>query len=191
MRRPVRSQRNLPKSSLHIVETVFLRLASILHDPAVCASQRQMALALLLTAPRWLWPEPDKPLSGRLPPHARPHLIRHRAELVLQNRWEELAGFTFQCPPEPAAAESIATPQRPGLIAGASAHRLLLAAQHGRLTSAWKQLFSHGIAPPTADTEARLQVKWWLPNASFQLEGASGGCCHFRSYCHPSGQSQP
>ena len=46
-----------------------------------------------------------------------------------------------------------------------------MAAQHGRLTSAWKQLFSFGIAPPTSDTREKLQVKWRPPSAAFQLEG--------------------
>ena len=67
-----------------------------------------------------------------------------------------LAELVFECPPPSERGEANAAPQHPGLITGASAQRLLLAARHGRLTSAWKQLFSRGIAPPNQDTVEKL-----------------------------------
>ena len=63
LRRPVRCQRHLPRSSTHLIENVFLHLARMLHDPTASPLQRQTALLLLLLAPRWLWLEP--PLSAR------------------------------------------------------------------------------------------------------------------------------
>ena len=137
--RPIRTQRHLPKSVVHIVEMALLHLASIVHDPQVSPTQRQMAICLLLTAPRWLWPESAKPPNGRLPAQARPRLIRSRAELVMQNRWAELAPLLLPSEAPPLVTSTTPTPQQPGLITGLSAHKLMQAARHGGsfLVSAW------------------------------------------------------
>ena len=45
------------------------------------------------------------------------------------------------------------------------------AARHGRLSTAWRQLFSFGLAPPSVLTQDTLQAKWKLPHPDYQLEG--------------------
>ena len=149
----------------------LLRLATLVHDPAVAVSQRQMAICLITSAPRWLWPEPVRPPSDRLPPQARPHIARERCAMVMQNRWDDIGALLFDAASPSALPDSPPAPIRPGLVAGPIAHRISESARHGRFSAACKQLFSFGFASPTRLTEENLRAKWRPPDDSFLLEG--------------------
>ena len=89
----------------------------------------------------------------------------------MQNRWDELAALLLPTGDFSLPSWPFPSPQRPGLVTGPSAHKLMQAAKHGRLSSAWKQLFSYGLAPPTVETKATLESKWRPPQPDYQLEG--------------------
>ena len=57
-------------------------------------------------------------------------------------------------------------PRRPGLLTQTDCKRLMQAGRQGRLTSAWKQLFSYGVAAATPETEKMVRDKW-LPAPLF------------------------
>ena len=89
----------------------------------------------------------------------------------MQNRWDEIAELLLSSDDSGLPSSPDPSPQRPGLVTGPSAHKLMQAAKHGRLSSAWKQLFSYGLAPPTVETRATLESKWRPPQTDYQLEG--------------------
>ena len=60
-------------------------------------------------------------------------------------------------------------PRVPGLLQQADCRRLLHAGKQGRLTAAWKELLSYGVAPADRDTVERLRAKW-LPAPLFPIE---------------------
>ena len=142
-----------------------------------------MVLGLLLTAPRWLWPDPSRPQGGRLNSQARPRLIRERSALVITGDWEALAAlvlgglaalvFTSESPDCHASAP--AGSHRPGLITAVTAGQIARAAEQGRLSAAWKRLCSYGIASPVAAICAK-KAKWLPPNSEYQLEGHYAQC---------------
>ena len=166
----------------------------LLHYAQVSPSQRQMAICLPLSAPRSLWPEPPRPASGRVPPQARPQLVRQRAELVMQNRWDKLATLLLPTDAPSLPSSPLPSPQRLGLVTGPSAHKLMQAAKHWRLSAAWRQLFSYRLAPPTVETKATLESKWRPPQPDYRSLSAAcaicdllGRCC--RATCHTRPQS--
>ena len=59
--------------------------------------------SLFFTAPRWLWPQPERLPSGGLPPRARPRLILDRAEMAFAGKWHDLLELaerpTLRSPP--------------------------------------------------------------------------------------------
>eukprot|EP00971_Amphidinium_carterae_P071905 1422006-Amphidinium_carterae.1 len=48
----------------------------------------------------------------------------------------------------------------PGTITHKTAKSLVSAVREGRIGPVWKQLWSHGIAPNTAETAEAVQHKW-------------------------------
>ena len=53
---------------------------------------------------------------------------------------------------KPTQPEQATMPRRPGLLTQTHCKRLIQAGRQGRLTSAWKQLFSYGVAAATPET---------------------------------------
>ena len=169
--RPVPTQRQLPKTSRYLVDAACHRLLLLLGDPAITAEQRRLLVALALTMPRWLWPEPAKAPGSQLHPHARPRLLQERAQLLLQNDWDSL--LLFLEPEEGPPDNPADTPPRtPGLLTDADCHRLMRAGRQGRVATAWRQLFSFGLALSNDRTQKLIADKW-IPSPLFpdQLRG--------------------
>ena len=162
----IRTQRHIPKSTHALVDQVCGHALRLLHDPLLQQEHRRVLLSLVLTMPRWLWPEPAYTGSA-LHPHARPQLLKERAHLFLSNDWAAL--LTVLAPDQDIVDEPAARPRAPGVLTDQDHRRLLQAAKQGRLTSAWRQLYSHGVAASNADTQAKLERKW-LPAPNFPTE---------------------
>ena len=67
-----------PKLPKDLVEAVCQRLLLLLGDPGVSAEQRRLLVALTLSLPRRLWPEPPKTPGTQLHPRPRPPQERAR-----------------------------------------------------------------------------------------------------------------
>ena len=153
------SQRHLPKSSHHLVQSTLLALSSVSHDPLMAASQRQSATYLFLTAPRWLWPTPRTP-GHPLPPHTRPRLIATRARQAMNGEWATL----FESLRTPMATVGpLPAPKPADLLTEQECHHILRAAQDGRLSTAWRRLRSYGLLTPGPSTTAAVASKWAVP----------------------------
>ena len=87
----------------------------------------------------------------------------------MQSNWQGLADLLSASDTSAAAPPDPRPAQEPGLITSQSARRQ--AAQQGRLTSAWKQLYSYGLAAPDPGTVRKVQDKWVPPQDNFMLEG--------------------
>ena len=70
--RAIATQRHLPKTSRDLVDAVCHRLLLLIGEPSVTAAQRRVLVSLVLTMPRWLWPEPFRTPGSHLHPHSRP-----------------------------------------------------------------------------------------------------------------------
>ena len=160
------TQRTIPKTGLNAVDQVCAHLLQLLHDPALPATHRRVLLALAATLPRWLWPEPGR-RDQPLPANARPQLLKERSQAFLANDWTLLL-HTLSNDTEP-AEPSPSAPRTPGLLTADDHARLLRAAKQGRLTVAWRQLYSYGVAAATEATQTLLQQKW-LPAPAFPTE---------------------
>ena len=115
---------------------------------------------------RWLWPEPG-PRHQPLPANARPQLLKERSQAFMSNDWALLI-HTITNDTEP-AEPTPAAPRAPGVLTAADQVRLMRAAKQGRLTAAWRQLYSYGVAAASDATQALLQEKW-LPAPAFPTE---------------------
>ena len=118
---------------------------------------------MAICLPRWLWPEP-KPPGTVLAPRSRPCLLQAQAQLFhdgdIQGLLAGLQADDEQAPPQHLP------PRTPGQLTHDDCHRLLQAGKQGRLTTAWKQLHSHGVAGSNPETERKLKEKW-LPAPLF------------------------
>ena len=169
--RTIPTQRQLPKTSSELVDTVCHRLLLLMGEPTVTAAQRRVLVSLVLTMPRWLWPEPHRNPGSQLHPHSRPRLLQERAQLLLQSDWDSLMaslqpdGLPPDDPPD-------VPPRQPGLLTDEDCKRLLRAGKQGRIATAWRQLFSFGLAPANDKTQKLIEDKW-LPAPLFpdQLRG--------------------
>ena len=89
----------------------------------------------------------------------------------MRNDWDALLAHLQPdtAPPDNTASEPARTP---GLLTEADCQRLMRAGRQGRVASAWRQLFSYGLAASNDDTQ-RLIEKKWLPPPLFptQLRG--------------------
>ena len=160
------TKRTMPKSTLTNADQVCGHILRLLHDPALSETHRRVLLALALTMPRWLWPEPGKK-GQHLPPNARPQLMKERANAFLSNDWPLLI---HEISHDTAFLDPPASPERsPGVLTEADHRRLLHVARQGRLTAAWRQLYSHGVAASTLDTQRLLEQKW-IPAPAFPTE---------------------
>ena len=162
----VPTQRTLPKSSLTTVDQVCAHILRLLHDSALSDTHRRVLLALAITSPRWLWPEPCK-RGQHLPANARPQLFKERSQAFLANDWglllQAISEDTDPREPPPTA------PRSPGVLTADDHARLLRAAKQGRLTTAWRQLYSYGVAAANDATQTLLQQKW-IPAPAFATE---------------------
>eukprot|EP00971_Amphidinium_carterae_P220627 4379930-Amphidinium_carterae.1 len=80
--------------------------------------------------------------------------------------WAELLDPLVQGPAELSSHHPTPVPrapQTPGLIAPGDARRILQAAQDGRVTTAWNQLFGYGLASPSAEVTSQVKQKWGNP----------------------------
>ena len=165
--RPIRTQRHLPASTVQIIDSISCAILTQLQNPALSPQSRRIFLALALLMPRWLWPEPPHPEGTTLPAHSRPRLVQARAQLFRDGDLDAL--LAHLAPDEEDCPEPPAPPRTPGVLQQSDCHRLLEAGKQGRLTTAWKQLFSCGIAPANDATAALLRTKW-LPAPLFPEE---------------------
>ena len=160
------TQRSIPPSVLILVQQTMAHLGHIALDPAHPPRVREVAWVAWLLAPRWLWPEPSRAPGTPLHPHARPRLIRERARWLQEGNWHAI--LSALGPPEQLAsapspaAESVhgPAPSAPGTFTTTTARAFTHMARQGRLTSAWRRLWSYGLAPPSASTTAALKAKW-------------------------------
>eukprot|EP00971_Amphidinium_carterae_P213131 4230108-Amphidinium_carterae.1 len=75
----MQTQKIIPASVFHLVSSSLIWLIKLYEDSTQHPLLRQWSLRILMLAPRLLWPAPPKPAEGaRLPPFARPHLIKQR-----------------------------------------------------------------------------------------------------------------
>ena len=160
LRVPVRCQRHLPKRSLHLVASTLSQVHRAAVSDEHSAEERCLYMLLLLLAPRWLWPEPTKNANQPLEAYARPRLIQDRAELWSSGQHMTLLALAAARDTVPAPVAAPAAPLEPGTVNQALAARLLHMAKQGRHTTVWRQLYSHGLAPPGEATLAALQDKW-------------------------------
>ena len=152
------TQRRLPPSCLHGVTRGLADLHAIAIDAQYGAAQQQLAAILLLTAPRWLWPEPPTPAQGNLPPQARPRLIQARLLLLHQGEWAELLAHLTTSAALPSRNRG-GPPTRPGLLDGRACRGLVQAADTGRTHAAWRKLHTCGLAAVTSNTLAAIKIK--------------------------------
>ena len=118
--------------------------------------------------PRWLWPSQPRPAHGLLHPHSRRSFIRERAHRLRDGNWRAIL----------TALGLLDAPTcQSGLLTPPAAKSFLAVAKQGRLTSAWRRLWSYGIAPPGPDTILKLQSKWHPP-ASHAVPSFSEKCLH-------------
>ena len=156
-----------PTSTVQIIDSISCAILTQLQNPARSPQSRRIFLALALLMPRWLWPEPPRPEGTTLPAHSRPRLVQARAQLFRDGDLDAL--LAHLAPDEEDCPEPPAPPRTPGVLQQSDCHRLLQAGKQGRLTTAWKQLFSCGIAPANDATAALLRAKW-LPAPLFPEE---------------------
>eukprot|EP00971_Amphidinium_carterae_P335705 6471691-Amphidinium_carterae.2 len=133
----VASQKLLPKSLTHTLANTVNWLLTTAEDTHQPAEIRAWCLRIFLLAPRILWPE------VKLKPNARPHVIKQRLALASNVSTRNPSGA-----------------HNPGTITPQAAKSLVSSAREGRIGPAWKQLWSHGIAPNTAETAEAVQRKW-------------------------------
>ena len=137
----VPTQRTIPKSSLTTVDHVCAHILRMLHDPQLSTTHRRVLLALAITAPRWL--------------------------TFLANDWRMLIHLvSSDHEPRDLPASPLRTP---GVLTAVDHKRHLQAARQGRLTTAWRQLYSYGVVAATHATQLLLQEKW-VPAPAFPTE---------------------
>ena len=169
--RPVPTQRQLPKRP----ETWWMRHAtefcfSLVIQLSRLSSDASWSL-FIHTMPRWLWPEPAKAPGSQLHPHVRPRLLQERVQLVMQNDWENLL-LLLQPDEGPPDNPPDTPPRMPGLLTDEDCSRLMRAGRQGRVATAWRQLFSFGLALSNDRTQKLIESKW-IPSPFFpdQLRG--------------------
>ena len=164
--KPLRTQRTLPASTLQIVDSVCAAILERLKDGQLSVESRRVFLAMAICLPRWLWPEPPKAPGTVLAPRSRPRLVQAQAQMFQDG---DISGLLAALQPDDGPQPQQHTPARtPGHLTHADCHRLLQAGKQGRLTTAWKQLFSYGVAGSNANTEQMLKDKW-LPAPPFPV----------------------
>ena len=162
----IATQRSIPPSVLLLVQQSMAQLGHIALDPAHPPRVREVAWVAWLLAPRWLWPEPARAPGTNLHPHARPRLVRERAQWLQEGNWHAILS-ALGPPDQPVSAASLPAdslpgpaPQPPGTFTTTTARAFAHMARQGRLTSAWRRLWSYGLASPSTSTTAALQAKW-------------------------------
>eukprot|EP00971_Amphidinium_carterae_P238737 4739245-Amphidinium_carterae.5 len=159
----MQTQKVLPASVLHVVSASLIWLIKLHEDLTQSSLVRQWSLRILVLAPRLLWPAPAKPAGGaRLPPFARPHLIKHRLYLLHSGQWHSLLETVLDVPLW-RPAKDVAT--NPGTVTPAAAKRIAAAAKEGKIGTAWKQLWSYGVATPNDHAAEAVEKKWAPPSA--------------------------
>ena len=161
----IATQRTIPPSVLLLVQQTMAHLGHIALDPAHPPRVREVAWVAWLLAPRWLWPEPTRSPGTPLHPHARPRLIRERARWLQDGNWHAILAalgppdlpLSAGSPPDEPARASVSPP---GTFTTATARAFTHMARQGRLTSAWRRLWSFGLAPASPATLASLRAKW-------------------------------
>ena len=156
--KPIRTQRTLPASTVQIVDSVCAAILGRLKDGQLSLESRRVFLAMALCMPRWLWPEPPKPQGTVLAPRSRPRLLQAQAQLFHDGDFSSL--LTSLQPDSAEPQQQHLPPRTPGHLTHADCQRLLQAGKQGRLTTAWKQLFSFGVAGCNSDTVQKIRDKW-------------------------------
>eukprot|EP00971_Amphidinium_carterae_P129774 2570395-Amphidinium_carterae.1 len=142
----------------HTVANTMNWLIATAEDEQQPAEIRVWCMRIALIAPRLLWPAPMRTSSSsKLKPNARPLLVKQRLSLLHSGRWGDLLAEAMMSNvgirPNHAA-------HNPGTITPQAAKALVSAAREGRIGPAWKQLWSHGVAPHSEDTAEAVQRKW-------------------------------
>ena len=107
-----------------------------------------VCLQTCLLARRRLWTQPPRQ-GNRLAQYARVNHIRERPQMFRQGHWEDLCQLLLAHPARPAKTLESTSP---GLPTPEQAGRVAQTVQQANLPSAWRQLWSHGVASPTQTT---------------------------------------
>ena len=156
----IRCQKKLPKSSVHELSLALVWLHDLRLNTSLSDSQQHAAALVLACAPRVLWPEPVRQEhEQRLHSHACPHLIAERLALLWAGQWEVLIRAATTSNIERADVEEPLQPSRPGLLSPAQCARAKVATSQNRLSAAWKQLWSYGVAGKDEDCCNKVKEK--------------------------------
>ena len=157
----VKTQRRVPSSMQTHIADVLATLWSLSSDPMLHTCQRQLCRLMVITAPRWGWPEPTRPASGRLLPHSRPKVIKERLSLLQSGHWQQLWDLAIPDDIVPAedAMSTANPPEPPGLISQSRLHPFKRATAHTHVGKSWKQLWGWGSPSPSTHTAAKLEAK--------------------------------
>ena len=121
----IATQRTLPASLKTQVMNALLQLWRVGEDLSLDLNIRRAARIMWALAPRWAWPEPKRTQGARLPPHARPKLIRAQLTLLTQGKWHEcLTGLQGPVQGDAGPTQVDAGLSRPGILTENKLQRL-------------------------------------------------------------------
>ena len=158
------TQHHLPKSCIEQTMSLIAHMGAAMEDPSLSTEQRRAVRVLFYLLPRLLWPEPKRPQTGRLLPHARPNLLKQRLIQAHNGQWLELLqntvlrehGGSLASTP---SADLARQPATPGLIDDRCLEAIRAASQRNQVGKAWKHLWSFGVPGRDEQTALHLQEK--------------------------------
>ena len=152
--------KHLPARLLHDITAHLRWLLEQSFQPEHNEATRTACLTTFILAPRLLWAEPPRQ-GSKLPPYARVNHVKAKLASLRAGQWDDLyQALHEQELPNPADTR----PSVPGVLTPASAGRIAAAVKSGNVSSAWKQLWSHGVAAPVEETATVIQQLWGVDN---------------------------
>ena len=154
--------KHLPTRLLHDIAAHLRWLLEQSFQPTHNEATRTACLTTFLLAPRLLWAEPQRQ-GSRLPPYARINHVKAKLTSLRAGQWDVLYQALHE---RDVPAPTASRPSVPGVLTPVSAGRIAAAVKSGNLSSAWKQLWNHGVASPDEDEETAtvIQQLWGLDN---------------------------
>ena len=160
------TQHTLPKSVKHDVAASLNWLHGLRLDESLHHGVRNAAELLLCLAPRLLWPMPPRQTGQRLAAHAKPRLVQKRLDMLSSGQWLPLVSLTL-CDLEEDNAEEDKPPMPAGLLTRQNVKLVERATKQGRLSVAWRQLWSHGKVVSSHSCAAAMEAKMTGPQLDY------------------------